>query len=95
VTTYRVAAGTQFPVDLRRAVEAPVLLEHRLDLSGQACILGRSLSRRLLPLPPGVGASRAAVPLALRVCGKNSLTSRVVPFLELIWLCSGWISAVQ
>jgi hypothetical protein len=44
-------------VHTRGAVEAPVLLEHRLDLNGDQSVLGRPLSRRLLPLPaqPGNG----------------------------------------
>ena len=48
------AGGAQLLVDPGRAVEAPVLLEYRLDLSGEPGVLGRPLSRRLLPLPPGV-----------------------------------------
>ena len=31
-----------------------MLLEHRLDLSGDQSVLGRPLSRRRLPLPPGI-----------------------------------------
>lgn len=49
-----IAAGcTQFQMDTGGAVEAPVLLEHRLDLSGDHSVVRRPLPRRLLPLPPG------------------------------------------
>jgi hypothetical protein len=44
-------------VDPGRSVEAPVLAEHRLDLNGEVGVLGRPLSRSLLPLPPGVVAA--------------------------------------
>ena len=46
--------GPQLLMDPRGSVEAAMLLEHRLDLSGDRRVLRRSLSRRLLPLPPGV-----------------------------------------
>jgi hypothetical protein len=46
--------GPQLLVDPRGSVEAAVLLKHRLDLSGDQSVLGRTLSRRLMPLPPGV-----------------------------------------
>jgi hypothetical protein len=46
--------SAQRMVDPRRAVEAPVLLEHRLDLRSEPGVLGCPLSRRLLPLPPGI-----------------------------------------
>lgn len=40
-------------VDPQGAVEVPVLLEHRLDLSDEPSGLSRPLSQHLLPLPPG------------------------------------------
>ncbi len=46
--------GPQLLMDPRRSVEAAMLLKHCCDLSGDRRVLGRSLSRRLLPLPPGV-----------------------------------------
>ena len=49
--------GPQLLMDPRRSVEAAMLLKHRRDLSGDRRVLGRSLSRRLLPLPPGVKAA--------------------------------------
>ena len=48
------AGSAQLLVDSGGAVEAKVLQEHRLDLSGDQGILGRPLSRRLLPLSTGV-----------------------------------------
>jgi hypothetical protein len=45
------AGRTQFLVDPRRTVEATVLLEHRLDFSGDRGILCLPLSRRRPPLP--------------------------------------------
>ena len=57
VATDPQAGSAQLLVDPGRAVEAPVLAEHRLDLSGEPGVLGRPLSRRLLPLPPGVVAT--------------------------------------
>ena len=49
--------GLQLLVDPRGSVEAAVLLEHRRDFSGDRRVLGRTLSRGLLPLPPGVDAA--------------------------------------
>jgi len=49
--------GPQLLVDPWGSVEAAVLQKHRLDLSGDQSVLGRTLSRRLLPLPPGVEAT--------------------------------------
>lgn len=46
--------GSQLLMDSRRSVETAMLLKHRRDLSGDRCVLGRTLSRLLLPLPPGV-----------------------------------------
>jgi len=49
------AARMQFLVDPRRTVEAMVLLEHRLDFSGDQGVLVFPLSRWcLLPVLPGV-----------------------------------------
>jgi hypothetical protein len=48
----------QFLVDRWRAVEAPMLTDHHLDLRGEHRVLGRQLSRRLQPLPPGIEAAR-------------------------------------
>jgi hypothetical protein len=64
VASYRMPDSAQLLVDPRRSVETPMLLEHRLDLSGEPGFLGRPLSRRLLPLPPGVeaAASNAQLP---------------------------------
>jgi len=59
------AAGcTQFLMDMGGAVEAPVLLEHRLDLSGDhSVVVRRPLPRRLLPLPPGLVATAGQIQL--------------------------------
>jgi len=51
VATDPQAGSAQLLVDPGRAVEAPVLAEHRLDLSGEPGVLSRPLSRRLLSLP--------------------------------------------
>jgi len=57
VAAHRMACCAQLLVDPRRAVEATVLAEPRLDLSGEPGALGRPLSRRLLLPPPGVEAA--------------------------------------
>ena len=49
--------GPQLLVDPWGSVEAAMLLEQRLDLSGDHSVLSRTRSRRLLPLPPGVEAT--------------------------------------
>ena len=55
------AAGcTQFLMDPRGAKEAPVLLEHRLDLSGDHSVVRRP---RLLPLPSVVVATAGHIQL--------------------------------
>ena len=56
--------GPQLLMDPRRSVEAAMLLEHHSDLSGDRRVLGRSLSRHILPLPPDIEttASHAQLP---------------------------------
>jgi hypothetical protein len=49
--------SAQLLVDPQGSVEAAMLPEHRRDLSGDRRVLGRTHSRRLLPLPPGVEAT--------------------------------------
>jgi hypothetical protein len=58
------AVSRQFTVHGRRTVDDPVQLKHRLDLSCDQSVLDRPLSRRLLPLPPGIEAiaSHAQLP---------------------------------
>lgn len=49
--------GPQLLMDPWGSVEAAMLPEYRLDLSGDHSVLGRTLPRRLLPLSPGVKAT--------------------------------------
>jgi hypothetical protein len=48
------ACRTQLLMDPWGAVEAAVLLEYCLDLGGDHGVVSRTLSRRHLPLSPGV-----------------------------------------
>ena len=51
------AGSTQLLLDPRRSVDATVLLEDGLDLSGQSGVLSRTLSRLILALPPVIVAA--------------------------------------
>ena len=57
------ACRTQLLMDPWGAVEAAVLLEYRLDLSGDHGVLRRQWSRQLLPLPPGVETTAGHIQL--------------------------------
>jgi len=72
------AGRTQFLVDPRRAVEAMVLLEHRLDFSGDQGVLRLPLSRRrLLPALPGV-VTAAGHSQSAAVPGDGVLISQLI-----------------
>lgn len=68
---------TQHLMEPGRAVEAPVLQEHRLDLSGKPGALGRPTSRRLLPFPQGLEATAAHRQLAA-LPGRRVLSGELI-----------------
>jgi hypothetical protein len=47
-------------------MEAAILQRHRCDLSGDHSVLGCTLSRRLLPQPPGIDATASHTQLATK-----------------------------
>ena len=54
-------------MDRNRGVDAPVLLRYHLDLCRDHGVLRRPLSRRLLPLLPGVEATAGHIQLLVQL----------------------------
>jgi hypothetical protein len=54
-----------------------MLLEHRVDLSGDHSVFGCTLSRRILPLPPGVEATAGHAQLPAQP-GDGDLSNQLV-----------------
>jgi len=54
-----------------------MILEHRRDLNGDHSVLGRSLRRRLLPLPPGVEATSGHAQLPAQPGNRVFLSQQV------------------